>query len=226
MKKITLLVTTILLTTLSSCKIAHSLLELNKKNAKTYSYKIDGKEIRYLPMHHLGKKEFYDDVKRIVTESKNNGFIVYYELISSDFTTDSLLKDTIRRKARKIKGFNGTYKENAEDKLFKKYIQQPHYTDLGTDDKDLRADVDYLQLINQWENVNGQLILDSLDLNTPFTEKFNKNVFYTNSQYNKIIIEYRNDNLINLIKNSSHKKILILYGEGHRKDFKKRIKSQ
>jgi hypothetical protein len=221
-----ILIILILISTLSSCKIAHSLIELNKTKAKIHSYKIDDKELKFVPMHHLGKKEFYDNVKNIVTDSKNNGFIVYYELISTDFTTDSLLKDTIRRKVRKLKGFSGTYKENAEGNFFKKYIQQPSYTDLGTDNKDLRADVNYLQLINHWEKVNGQIILDSLDLHTPFTEKFNKNVFYSKSQYNKIFIEYRNDYLINLIKNSSDKKILILYGAGHRKDFKKRIKSK
>ena len=117
-----ILIILILISTLSSCKIAHSLIELNKTKAKIHSYKIDDKELKFVPMHHLGKKEFYDNVKNIVTDSKNNGFIVYYELISTDFTTDSLLKDTIRRKVRKLKGFSGTYKENAEGNFFKKYI--------------------------------------------------------------------------------------------------------
>ncbi len=222
MKK--LLLISCFLLTFSSCKIAHSLIELNKKNAKVYSYKIDDKELKYVSMHHMGKKEFYDDVKNIVTDNKNKGFVVYYELVSTDFTTDSLLKDTIRRKARKLKGFSGTYKENAEGSYFKKYVQQPAYKEMGTTDSDIRADVNYLQLINQWEKVNGAIILDSTDLNTSFTEKFSKGTFYTKEQYNTIFIHYRNENLINLIKSSTDNKILILYGEGHRKDFKKRLK--
>jgi hypothetical protein len=221
MKKILLLSAIIL--TISSCKISRSLIELNKTKAKTYSYRIDDKEIKFLPMHHLGKKKFYNNVKNIITENKKNGFTVYYELVSTNFTKDSLLRDTIRRKVRKLKGFSGTYKENEQG--FKKYIQQPSYPELGTDDKDLRADVNYLQLINQWEKINGEIVLDSLDLSTPFTEKFNKNVFYSKSQYNKIFIEFRNEYLINSIKSNSDKKILIVYGAGHRKDFKKRIKS-
>lgn len=215
---------TFLISTLSSCKIVHSLIELNKKNAKVYSYKIDDKEIKFIPMHHLGKQRFYDDVKNIVTSHKNNGYKVYYELISTDFTTDSLLKDTIRRKARKLKGFSGTYKENAQGSFFKKYVQQPEYKEMGTTDNDIRADVNYLQLINQWEKVNGTIVLDSTDLNTSFTEKFSKGTFYTKEQYNTIFIHYRNENLINLIKSSPEKKILILYGAGHRKDFKKKLK--
>lgn len=222
MRKIFLL--TILIGALPSCKIVHSLSEMNKKKAKVYSYKIDNKEIKYLSMHHLGKIEFYEDVKNIVTEYRSKGYKVYYELISTDFTTDSLLKDTIRRKVRKLKGFNGTYKENAQGSFFKKYVQQPTYLEMGTTDSDIRADVNYLQLINQWEKINGSIVLDSIDLNTSFSENFNKGTFYTKEQYNEIFIKYRNEFLINLIKSSPDNKILILYGAGHRKDFKKRLK--
>ena len=221
MKKTVLI--SIVLSIFSSCKIIHSLTELNKTNAKIYSYKTGNKEIRFIPMHHLGKKEFYDNVKKLVTDHKNKGYVVYYELISTDFTKDSLLKDSIRRKVRKLKGFSGSYKDNANGSYFKKYIQQPTYTSLGTDSTDLRADVNYLQLINQWEKANGTIMLDSADLKTSFNEKFNKSTFYTKKQYKKIFIQYRNDYLIHLIKTSHDKKILIIYGAGHRKDLKKRI---
>ncbi len=215
----------VLLLMFQSCKITNSLVQLNKKHAKVYSYTLGNKEIKYVPMHHLGKKAFYDDVTRIVKEYKSKGYVVYYELISTDFTNDSLLKDTIRRKVRKIKGFSGSYKDNANDSFLKKYIQQPEYSDLGVDSTDLRADVDYLQLINEWENQNGVIILDSLDLNTPFGQKFSKGINYTDKQYKAVIIEYRNAYLIDLIKNSPYDKILVLYGAGHRKNFKKQLKS-
>lgn len=148
----------------------------------------------------------------------------FFEQISTDFTTDSLLKDTIRRKVRKIKGFSGTYKEATEDTYFKKYIQQPSYEELGIDNNDIRADVDYLEFINEWEKLNGVIILDSVDFNTSFNEKFNKGVFYTNKQYKSVVVDFRNDFLINKIKNSNNERILILYGEGHRKNFKKKLK--
>jgi hypothetical protein len=219
-----LLIVCIIIGTLSSCKIVHNLIELHKTNVKVYTYKLDNKEIKYIPMHHMGKKEFYDHVKNEVTTYKNNGYKVYYEQISSIFTADSLLRDTIRRKARKLMGFSGTYKDNADSSLFKKFIQQPSYKDLGIDDHDVWADVNYLQLITQWEKINGQIILDSVDLNTPFKEKFSKGTFYTNKEYNKIIIKYRNGFLINLIKSNPDNKILVIYGGGHRKDFRKQLK--
>lgn len=185
---------------------------------------MDDKDIKFILMHHLGKQKFYDNVKNKVNSYKSNGYKIYYELISTDFTTDSLLKDTIRRKVRKLKGFSGTYKENAIGSFFKKYVQQPTYKEMGISDNDIRADVNYLQLINQWEKVNGTIVLDSIDLNTSFTEKFSKRVFYTKQQYNTVFIHYRNENVIKLIKLSRDKKVLILYRAGHRKDFKKRLK--
>ncbi|MEJ5268239.1 MAG: hypothetical protein WHW07_10625 [Bacteroidales bacterium] len=224
MTKILILV--LLTSTFSSCKIAHSLIELNKKKAKVYSFKFENKDIKYIPLHHIGKNEFYENLKSKVVDFKTAGYIVFFEQISTEFTTDSLLKDTIRRKVRKIKGFSGTYKEATEDTYFKKYVQQPSYQDLGVDSNDIRADVDYLQFINEWEKVNGVIILDSVDFNTSFNEKFNKGVFYTNKQYKRIVIDFRNDFLINKIKANDNKKILILYGEGHRKNFKKKLKNQ
>ena len=45
-------------------------MELNKKKVKVYSYNYANKEIKYIPMHHLGKKEFYDDVRKDVVKYK------------------------------------------------------------------------------------------------------------------------------------------------------------
>lgn len=208
----------------SSCKIFRSAVELNRTQPSLYHLSINGKEIEFLPMHHLGKKEFYENVKNTVIDKKNSGYVVYYELVSTDFTTDSLLKDTIRRKARKLKGFSGSYKDNASGSVFDKYIQQPSYFELGIDSTDKRADVNYLQLIEKWEQLNGKIILDSIDLNTPFNEKFNKGTFYTRKEYNRVFIEYRNEYLIENINAGSDKKFLILYGFGHLRNFKKQVK--
>lgn len=208
----------------SSCKIFRSAVELNRTQPSIYRFFINGKDVDFLPMHHMGKQEFYENVKNTVIDKKNSGYVVYYELISTDFTTDSLLKDNIRRKARKLKGFSGSYKDNASGSVFDKYIQQPSYFELGIDSTDKRADVNYLQLIKQWELLNGEIVLDSIDLNTPFDEKFNKGTFYTRKEYNRIFIEYRNEHLLETINASSDKKILILYGFGHLRDFKKKAK--
>lgn len=198
--------------------------ELKKTNASVYSYNLGNKEIKYIPMHHLGKKEFYDDAKTKINQLKSDGYVVYYEEISSNLKIDSLQKDTIRRKVRKIKGFSGSYKDVAKGSFFKNYIKQPPYSELGITENDKRADIDYLQFINEWEKTNGVIMLDSIDLNTKFDAKYEKGTFYTKKQYEKIVIDFRNQYLLNLIKENKDNKILIIYGEGHRKKFEKAIK--
>jgi len=224
LKKTTLII--ILLTAFTSCKTIKSLSELKKENANVYSYNFSNKEIKLIPMHHLGKKEFYDDVKAKISQFKNDGYVVYYEQISSKLEVDSIQNDIIRRKVRKIKGFSGSYTDIAKGTFLEKYVKQPSYKELGIDENDKRADVDYLQFINEWEKLNGVIILDSLDLNTKFDAKYEKGTFYTNKQYEKIVIEYRNNYLLDLIKTSKKSKILVVYGEGHRKNFEKKINSK
>ncbi|MHB8260496.1 MAG: hypothetical protein ACYDCN_03530 [Bacteroidia bacterium] len=208
----------------SSCGIIQGIWELHKKKAKVYSYHVADKEIKFIAMHHLGKKQFYDDVKNKIALLKKDGYVVYYELITSDVKLDSLQKDTLKKKYRKLKGFGGTYQEVSRNTLLQKYMQQPNYPDLGTTDTDLRADINKLQFINEWEKQNGKIVLDSVDFHTPFDAKYDRKSPYTKKQWNNVAIKYRNRYLVNLIKANNDKKIVAVYGKGHRKDFKKRLK--
>lgn len=172
----------------------------------------------------MGKPEFYEKVKDIVQSKKEVGYHVYYELVKTEFNESDSIRNIIRMKARKLKGFSGTYKENSSDNFFSKYIQQPDYDSLGIDSSDHWADVNYLELINYWEKTNGSIILDSIDLNTPFDQPFKSRVPYTQKEYNQVFIKYRNFHLINEIFKNNDDKILILYGKGHYKDLKKQLK--
>ncbi|MCB9042829.1 MAG: hypothetical protein H6554_03555 [Chitinophagales bacterium] len=66
--------------------------------------------------------------------------------------------------------------------------------------------------------------MDSLDIHTPFGENYEKGTFYTQKQYKSVVIYFRNNYLLETINKHADTKILVLYGEGHRKDFKKRLK--
>lgn len=213
----------IILMTFNSCKIVHSLHEMKRTTAKIYSYKIDDKDIQYIPMHHLGKKEFYDDVRKNITDYKSKGYTVYYEEISTKLKTDSVTKDIIQRKVRKIKGFSGSFEDATKGTSLAKYVQQPNMKLMGISESDVRADIDYLQFINEWEKQHGKIILDSMDMNTRFDMPYSKGTFYTNSQYKRIVVEYRNQYLLDLIRSGKDNKILMIYGEGHRKNFSKII---
>jgi hypothetical protein len=207
-----------------SCKLLKVGAELRKTEATVYSYTVNNKDIKYIPMHHLGKLEFYEDVKNRVIDLKSKGYVVYYEKIKVDTENLSIQYDTIRRKYRKIRGFNGTYKEIVSKiGILKNYVQQPSNEGLGGDNKDVRADVTAVELVQEWEKQNGTILLDSLDMKTNFDTTYRREKFFKKSQRDKIIIQFRNQHLINTIKEKGNPKILILYGAGHRKDLEKKI---
>ena len=212
-----------LLALVTSCSLYKGLKEINREEVKLYTYQFDGKDIRFCPMHHLGKQVFYDDVKKTVEESKKEGYIVYYELISTDFTTDTVLKNTIRRKVRRIKGIDGNFQDSIKGAYFEKFVPQPPYEQMGIGKGDVWADVNYLELMNHFESRYKAIVLDSMDINTPFGGAYNREPLLSKSEYNALIIDFRNQRLVDLLRAETHPKILILYGEGHRKDFERKI---
>jgi hypothetical protein len=209
---------TLFLSLLISCKTVDVLIEIKKKKATINNFSMGDKEIKFIPMHHLGSEDFYFDVREKILKLKSEGYTVFYELVKPSTNIDSVTNDLNRRKMRRIKGFDGNYKELfSKMGLFKNSILQPSYEILGTDENDVRADVTWEQFINEWEKVNGLVILDSIDVNTPFNGTYKMTRNYTRAQKDKIILDYRNSYLANMIKETTNKKILVIYGKGHRK---------
>lgn len=221
MKNVFLLL--IIVITITSCQFVSILREVKRTHVKSYSYKFEDREIIFVPMHHLGWPEFYDDVHRVVNEKKSLGYRVYYEGVSKEFTQDSILTDIVLRKTRKITGPLLDYTNMKRIGFLKKYTQQPAYSELGISSDDLRADVNFLQLVNEWERIYGEITLDSIELIIPLKSMMFEKTS-TRKQFNNIVFKYRNDYLISLIRSNEDKKILILYGAMHRKGFKKKIK--
>jgi len=222
--KLKLFFCTPLIFSLISCKTIEVLEELKKDNVDVKTFTIQNKVIKFIPMHHLGKIEFYDDLKKNIQDFKKIGYKVYYEKVISDFSGDSLQIDIIKRKFRKIKGFEGTYEDIAKGTFLEKYINQPSYENLGVTKEDLNADVTYLDFVNEWEKEFGTVNLDSIDLKTNFNSNYKRRYKHSKNMFYKIAIEFRNTYIVNLIKSSNDEKILVIYGKGHLKDFEKRIK--
>lgn len=223
MKTIFYLIITIGILSLSSCRSY-----VYKKSFKVYSYKLGTKEIRYIPIHHLGRPIFYEKVKNDVIKYKNDGYVVFYELIDFDSSVDSLTKDTVYRKDRKLSGNSLNYDEVQEIlEVHKDIMRQPNYKDMGVTDSDIRADANFEDYISEVERLCGEIILDNNDYATPLLDNSYKpttKYLCSHEKIQRVTIDYRNNHLINLIKNSDSNKILILYGSGHRIDLEKRIK--
>lgn len=186
-----------------------------KKSLKVM--KRENQTIVYLPMVHLGKQNYFDQVKVVIDSLKKEGFTVFYEQISIDKkqTKDSL--DIKIRKLRKLMGLNivGGY-NNEENKSLpkafkaKKYISQNNF-DLGIDSLDIIADVTLSELIIAHENKKGKISLSDCDMNTGLNEKYKCQKI---SNY-YAIHTFRDSIASKIVLEANKKKSLIIFGKNH-----------
>lgn len=208
----------------SSCTIYRGFHEMNSEKVKMVSYINNDRSVKFIGMHHMGKKMYYDKVKDSVDQLKRSGYVVYYE--KTKVLTDTLQQDTVNRKLKKMLGFIpgfDSYKKITEDNpVFKKYIVQPSYQTLGIDSLDINADISQLEMTLAYEKKFGEIILTKEDFNIPINQSVKREL--PKKKVDDIIINYRNASLANTVSTSNDKKILIIYGLRHIKGFTKELK--
>lgn len=187
------------------------------------------KKIVFFPMHHIGKNNFYNDAKQKIDSLMSIGYIVYYENVRM-IAKDSLQKDTLYRKARKItsvdfvsafnnKGYIDTINNTLLGKKTKyiakyKLVNQPRTMFPISDTLRVKnVDANFAQLISACENKYGTVVLEKYDYETKFGEKYK-------SQKNKEMYEYflagfRNTIISNSIINDKNNKIVVVFGSKH-----------
>ncbi|MFK8297104.1 hypothetical protein ACI76O_01780 [Capnocytophaga cynodegmi] len=181
------------------------------------------REIIYIPMVHLGKQTYYDEVKAFVTEKRKQGYKIYYEAVLTD--TVALRKgqlDTLRLKRRKLLGFHlSNYSDEnnkSMPKCYKKYVGQTLDNTGVSQRTDTNADLRFEEIIARYEAKYGEIPLDECDYSTPLNAHYQcnpiPNVHRSNSKY-RFTQEFRNEHLEKLLIDSKDKKILLLYGESH-----------
>src|SRR5690554_4316790 len=143
----------------------------------------NNKKVVLIGMHHIGKQNFYDDVKFKVDSLRNLDFHFLYEGITYDSDFPEEQRHTYSMKIRKIIGFSKrenfdtiTNKIAGKIKVDKKHnlINQPKYLKLGIDlSVDEKADLPPNILIDKFEEKFGEIELDDCDYRTPLTEDYN-----------------------------------------------------
>jgi hypothetical protein len=211
---------------LPSCKIVKGLRYMNKKHVSVYDLKTPGKTVKMIPIMHFGTNAFFDDLKEKVLKYKRDGFVVYYEQMKArreQFSLSDGEYATLRRKYRYVSNGGASRKNYDELKTaFKNKRSQPLYKDLGITASDVNADINISDLVNEYEQRYGKIVLDSCNLHAPFDSAYTCKGSHKNLK--PIRIDYRNQYVTNLVKTSADKKILILYGYGHKKGIKKLLK--
>ena len=202
-----------------ACTPVKTISSLYSKDAKVIEFSNEFKTVKFIPMHHVGKPEFYADVAIKVMSLKEEGYIVYFESAKMDQIEDSIKLDEYKRKFRKMLGVHidstgyAKYFENSS--VFKNMIGQPAYKELGVTDGDVRVDLPQNKLVDAYEEKYGKIELAAGDKQMPFTSGYPKALRLPKEQVRSIIIEHRDRHLAEYIHKASDKKIVIIYGLIH-----------
>lgn len=230
MKLITVFALTLLLTLSSCMKLIFTHLGVldEKQNPKVVSN--GKKQVVYLPMHHIGKQSFYDDVKKKIDSLRKDGYVFYYEGLKLSTSEDSLVIDTLGKKLRKTMGLdifqlrsNGGYIDTStgnfmgrKNSFVKKYnlVNQERAGTLMDTTIDRRADVSLNDLIPALEAKLGPIPLDACDYSTPMGQKYTCKK-YKLKDYSRAALEYRNKFIADEVRKDANLKIAIVYGAMH-----------
>ena len=199
------------------------------EKSKVHYLSNNTKEVAFIGMHHVGRKEFYTDVASKIDSLKKQGYLVFYEGVETESGTDSLTADVQNRKLRKLIGSTvGEYLDTLNNKFLGKYkiskkfkmMMQPASSELNIDTiQALRADVSFKTLVNEFEKKYYKIELDSCDFNTSLNSKtydcelIEKKLRTT--FFDETVLELRDQNLARKILEHQGNKIVIVFGSLH-----------
>jgi hypothetical protein len=164
----------------TSCmSLALSVMGITKEDFKFSVYSNGSKTVAYIPMKHIGPKEFYANVKCRIDSLQREGYIVYLESVSVKDSLTFEERDTLKMKIRRMmgvtlgkEGYLDTINGRLMGRKFKNrqgLVNQPPYVKLGVDTLTGKiVDVPMNELVKEYERLYGTIILDACDYTTPF----------------------------------------------------------
>lgn len=199
-------------------------LDLDSDTPVVEKLPVTEKEVYFLGMAHLAKKEFYENTKKIVENLQSEGFVFYVESVK-EFPNENAVVDTLSmKKFRKLTNLDVglKYSESKNvllQKIKNKYnlVDQPRYELLGIKNFK-RVDYNYTQLVAFYENKYSMIKLDSCDVRADIGKLYGCKPLNASQRINftnEIIFNKRNDLIVDSILNSADKKIVVIYGKKH-----------
>lgn len=186
------------------------------------------KDVQFIPMSHMNKPEKFARIKQIADSLRSKGYVIYYESVSLESPNNKYHNDTIQRKFRKVVGIiPGDYSDKDNDSYnsyaIKGFIMQTA-TNTGLDrTRDIHSDLSMDTLIQLYEKERGKIMLKDCDWSTPLSDKYNCQKLNINDQ-KFILLTLRNRYLAHFVTHSKDKKIVIMYGAEHHKNFEDDLK--
>ena len=224
-------VTVILFNFCSCYSIVFSALGVLDKSPTLKRMNNSVKETIFIPMHHIGKQGFYDDVKNKVDSLRKIGYSIYYEGIKFSKDNDSLKNDTLAMKLRKINGVdframksNGGYIDTLNNTLMgikikaisrHKLRNQPRARNFFDTGVDRRVDVYLSDAVSAFERKYGIIVLNDCDFNKKPGVKYDCGNYNGKGDKKFITEKFRNEFIAGEIIKDTHSKIVLVYGSKH-----------
>lgn len=189
---------------------AMDMIKLEQPSIATVELK--DKTVKFIPIAHAGKKKFYENLTSMVNEHKKMGYVVFYEQLKRSKSVNEV--DTLRLKYRKIIGIEPSRKTySLLTLIYPDIVVQPEYNLLGITETDVNADISIVEFVEQFEKLYGKVELEACDFEAkPGTISSCPPM---GKKLDPIILDYRNENLANMVKESKQDKILVIYGANH-----------
>lgn len=204
---------------LAGCSILKAKNVGNKTKADVNTISTSPRQVKFIGIAHVAKPELYADIVQQITALKKEGYVLFYEHVDYSLATEE-----VKRKTRKLVGIVPD-KNGYSDRVEEGKVQQNNDDFLGlVNALDFNVDVEAADIINEYEKRYGNLVLDSADIATPIEQKMIPSE--PMRQALPVILDYRNEYVVNQIKSSKYDKIVILYGALHEKGMKKLLKNQ
>ncbi|WP_147375838.1 hypothetical protein [Marinifilum flexuosum] len=215
-KSIQIAVGFVLALIVSSCSFKDAIQfhkRLTNTKVESADFSSNKKSVHFIDMIHLGQQEFYDNVAQEVKRYKEDGYVLFYEWIDYE-TADTLTL----RKTKKIVGMIPSKKGyslmieriEVEGVVFQENEQFMNQVN----SLDFNVDITPQELIQEYENRHGEILLNNEDLQVPLYGDFN---FSNDKSVMDIILNHRNKVIAEHIQNSKYDKIIVMYGADHQK---------
>lgn len=194
------------------------------KEAKITTLTNGTKRVSVIGIHHIGRVSYYKDVRTKVDKFREQGYEFLYELTRYDKNLSAEALKTYLLKARKVVGFPLTDEPMMDEATNSlngfplparpKLINQPDYKFLGISVKnDINADLPKNVLVDKFEEKHGKIQLSECDLNTDIKSDYQCS--QPHEDFNYLVYDVRNQEVIKHILNSKNDKIAIVYGSKH-----------
>lgn len=182
------------------------------------------KTVYFLGLRHVGLEAYYENLSAKIDSLNEAEFNFILERKSSKKDLLQTQKDTIAfKKFRKIMSFSFADKsvQNKVKSLLDKYnlIFQPDYDDINVSTNSSKhVDLSLTEMIQAYEDERRVIELYECDSDTDINSEYDCDKMPRKERdyfFNEIVLNSRNQLIVDAINNSKHDKILVLYGEKH-----------